>query len=393
MIKAIFSINTKGFMGKNNNLIVKDKEDLGNFKKITENHTIVMGRKTWESLGNKPLPNRNNVILSESLESKTILEESGYYTRFVNSGKGVQDILDEDKENNRDTFIIGGSSILELFSDLIDEWIVSLFYTNSEIGDTKLGLSASKYFEESIPFNSVKFKNFEEFEHLLKECQKDIKEQKRRLIPSVESQLREGMFCVLDGILLYIHKIFQPIRGNSNKLNRRTILIFENGTQSNMLLRSLGKRLKDNGKMVTDLNIDLINEEDNKSGYIYILESKSQDEKISSIKNLYKIGYSTIPVKDRIKNAINEPTYLMAPVRIVAVYETYNMNTQKFEQLIHKFFGKVCLNLDIFGNDNKRYTPREWFIVPLEVIEQTIDLIINGEIVNYRYDEVNEKLN
>ena len=83
----------------------------------------------------------------------------------------------------------------------------------------------------------------------------------------------------------------------------------------------------------------------------------------------------------------------MAPVRIVAVYETYNMNTQKFEQLIHKFFGKVCLNLDIFGNDNKRYTPREWFIVPLEVIEQTIDLIISGEIVNYRYDEVNEKLN
>lgn len=161
MIKAIFSINTKGFMGKNNNLIVKDKEDLYNFKKITENHTIVMGRKTWESLGNKPLPNRNNVILSESLESKTILEESGYYTRFVNSGKGVQDILDEDKENNRDTFIIGGSSILELFSDLIDEWIVSLFYTNSEIGDTKLGLSASKYFEESIPFNSVKFKNFD----------------------------------------------------------------------------------------------------------------------------------------------------------------------------------------------------------------------------------------
>lgn len=235
-------------------------------------------------------------------------------------------------------------------------------------------------------------KNFEEFEHLLKECQKDIKEQKRRLIPSVESQLREGMFCVLDGILLYIHKIFQPIRGNSNKLNRRTILIFENGTQSNMLLRSLGKRLKDNGKMVTDLNIDLINEEDNKSGYIYILESKSQDEKISSIKNLYKIGYSTIPVKDRIKNAINEPTYLMAPVRIVAVYETYNMNTQKFEQLIHKFFGKVCLNLDIFGNDNKRYTPREWFIVPLEVIEQTIDLIISGEIVNYRYDEVTEEL-
>jgi hypothetical protein len=235
-------------------------------------------------------------------------------------------------------------------------------------------------------------KNFEEFEYLLKEYQKDLKEEKRRLIPSIESQLREGMFCVLDGILLYIDKIFQPIRGNSNKLNRRTILIFENGTQSNMLLRSLGKRLRDSGKMVTDLNENLINEEDNKSGYIYILESKSQDEKISTIKNLYKIGYSTSEVKDRIKNAINEPTYLMAPVRIVAVYETYNMNTQKFEQLMHKFFGKVCLNIDIFGNDNKRYTPREWFIVPLEIIERVVELIISGDIIGYRYDEKNEEL-
>ena len=82
----------------------------------------------------------------------------------------------------------------------------------------------------------------------------------------------------------------------------------------------------------------------------------------------------------------------MAPVRIVSVYETYNMNTQKFEQLIHKFFGKVCLNLDIFGNDNKRYNPREWFIAPIEVIDNVIELIINGKIVNYRYDEVTEEL-
>ena len=82
----------------------------------------------------------------------------------------------------------------------------------------------------------------------------------------------------------------------------------------------------------------------------------------------------------------------MAPVRIVAVYETYNMNTQKFEQLIHKFFGKVCLNIDIFGNDNKRYTPREWFIVPFEIIERVVELIISGEIVGYRYDEMNEEL-
>jgi hypothetical protein len=83
----------------------------------------------------------------------------------------------------------------------------------------------------------------------------------------------------------------------------------------------------------------------------------------------------------------------MAPVKIISVYETYNMNTQKFEQLIHKFFGNVCLNIDIFGADGQRFTPREWFIVPLEIVEQVIELIISGEIIHYTYDDKNEKLN
>lgn len=82
----------------------------------------------------------------------------------------------------------------------------------------------------------------------------------------------------------------------------------------------------------------------------------------------------------------------MAPVKIVSVYEAYNMNTQKFEQLVHRFFSKVCLNIDIFGDDGKRYTPREWFILPLDIIEQAIELIITGEIVKFKYDEKSEKL-
>ena len=242
-------------------------------------------------------------------------------------------------------------------------------------------------------------KDFEKYEHLFKDCQEDLRTGKRKVVKfQNEQQIKKGYYFILRGVLLYVKNVGETIK-SSGKVNARLELIFENGTQSDMLLRSLSAELYKHGKRVSEYDeanlegLYEVNEIDEKSGYIYVLESLSSDEKISTIKNLYKIGYSTIPVKDRIKNAINEPTYLMAPVRIVAVYETYNMNTQKFEQLIHKFFGKVCLNLDIFGNDNKRYTPREWFIVPLEVIEQTIALIISGEIVNYRYDEVNEKLN
>lgn len=221
---------------------------------------------------------------------------------------------------------------------------------------------------------------------------------KRKLVKFNESFFEEGNFFVLKGILAYLAKIEKPKKDKFNKLDGRTRIIFENGTESNMLLRSFGKGLYEDGYFVSeheDKVLDKllqISKDDKKSGYIYILESLSNNEKIATIKNLYKIGYSTIPVADRIKNASNEPTYLMAPVKIVSVYEAYNMNTQKFEQLVHRFFSKVCLNIDIFGDDGKRYTPREWFILPLDIIEQAIELIITGEIVNFKYDEKSEKL-
>lgn len=243
-----------------------------------------------------------------------------------------------------------------------------------------------------------KCEEFDKYEKLFVECQADLKEQKRRLVPSIERQLHVGTFCVLDGVLLYIAEIKHAQRGNSNKLNRRTLLIFENGTQSRMLLRSLGKRLKDAGKMVTPRDgeelsgLNQISKDDESTGYIYVLKSKSQDDRIQSMANLFKIGFSSTEIRERIKNAENEPTYLMAPVSLVSAYETYNMNPYKLEQLLHRFFGNSCLNLDIQGNDGKAHRPREWFIAPIDVIENAIELIISGAIVDYRYDADIEKI-
>ncbi|MBU1658459.1 GIY-YIG nuclease family protein [bacterium] len=241
-------------------------------------------------------------------------------------------------------------------------------------------------------------KEFNKYEHLFTKVQEELKIGIRKVVKfQNEQQIKKGYYFILKGVLLYVADVGEPIK-TSGKTNARLKLIFENGTESDMLLRSLSAELYKHGKRVSEYDetnfegLYEVNEKDEKSGYIYILESKSEDEKIASIKNLYKIGYSTIPVKERIKNAATEPTYLMAQVRVISVYETYNMNTQKFEQLIHRFFGKVCLNIDIYGDDGKRYTPREWFIAPLNVIEQAIEFIITGEIVNYRYDEKNEEL-
>ena len=130
--------------------------------------------------------------------------------------------------------------------------------------------------------------------------------------------------------------------------------------------------------------------EDKETGHIYVLTSQSKKEEIASLENLYKIGYSSISVQERIKNAENEPTYLMAPVKIESSWMCYNMNAQKFESLIHRFFGHTCLEIDVFDNNGIRHTPREWFIVPIEAIEQAISLIISGKIVDYRYDKESE---
>lgn len=76
----------------------------------------------------------------------------------------------------------------------------------------------------------------------------------------------------------------------------------------------------------------------------------------------------------------------MAPVHVVETFECFNLNPQKLELLLHRFFGKVCLEVDVFDKTGKRYTPREWFIAPLPVVEEAIELIISGEIVDYKYD-------
>lgn len=245
--------------------------------------------------------------------------------------------------------------------------------------------------------------DFELFEPILKACQLELKEGKRKIKDfKNEQQIGVGYFFVLNGILLYVAEIEEKKVDKSGKTNARLRCIFENGTESDMLLRSLSAELYKNGRRVTEnrdkiteqlqKSLGAISDEDKESGFIYVLKSLSSDPRISSIADLYKIGYSKDSVEDRIKNAVKEPTYLMAEVDYVAGWKCYNMNTQKFEQLIHNFFGTSCLNIDVFDEKGKRYTPREWFIAPYEVIEQAIGLIISGEVVKYRYDAEGERI-
>lgn len=251
-------------------------------------------------------------------------------------------------------------------------------------------------------------KDFSNYESLFKEVQTDLKNKKRKLIEFKQGHLKEGSFYVHNGIVFFIEEIEIAVKehykadGTRVREDGRTRCIFENGTESNMLKRSVEKILYANGQVISENedsvnenfieNFSNITEEDEATGFIYILKSKSDKKEIKEIQNLYKIGFSNITVEERIKNALQEPTYLMADVRIVMIYKCFNMNTQKLELLLHNFFGNSCLNIDVFDKSGNRHTPREWFIAPLAIIEQAIKLIISGEIVIYRYDSINEEI-
>jgi hypothetical protein len=257
----------------------------------------------------------------------------------------------------------------------------------------------------------IKEQDFKKYEIKFQKVHKQLKQGKRQIKPfkNAENFLEEGRYYILDGVLLFLETAnFDRNQKNQakNTLRRkdgRTKIIFENATSSNMLYRSLGKALHNNGQMITDINEpynadifvnpDDINQQDKPLGWIYILKSKSNNPKIANIKDLHKIGFSSVAVNARIKNAKNEATYLFSEVEEIATYKIYNSNANKLENLLHRFFANACLDIDLFNETGQRFNPREWFIVPIEIINQAIDLILKGDIVNYKYNAKYQTIN
>lgn len=294
------------------------------------------------------------------IKSLLDLDEHGLLKQEMKEIKSIQDIFDDDN--------LG----------LLDNDAESIFKLKHVPKITTM----PNYIASRKPCN-----DFDAYKDKFVLCQSDLSSGRRQLLPFNNEPIEKGLFFVLKGILLYIANVGErEIIGG--RANARLHCIFENGTESDMLLRSLSAELYKDGRRISDIEeqINSFSDEDKKSGYIYILKSLSEKPEIKSIKNLYKIGYSKVSIEDRIKNAVIDPTYLMSQVSVVTAFECYNMNPQKLEQLLHRFFGKSCLSVDVFDNEGKRHIPREWFIAPLEIIEQAIHFVLAGEIVRYKYD-------
>jgi len=285
------------------------------------------------------------------------------------------------------------------FDDLLDSDEFDLLGDESGLLDVSdLPLRKAPGSPDSIA-KRQKAAGFEAFEPLFKAKHAELSDGTYQMIsfPGVQT-INEGNFFVLNGVMLFVAEVGDTtykMVGGKQEQKQRLRVIFENGTESAMYRQSLSIRLHEQEGQVlarTGHETGEIGDADIESGHIYVLRSLSDDLQIAGIQDLHKISFSTTSVAQRIANASKQPTYLMAPVEIVEDYRAYNLKPSALEHLLHLVFAEVRLDIAQIDRKGRDYDPSEWFIVPRNVINQAISMIMSGEIVDYVYNPSTQRL-
>lgn len=248
--------------------------------------------------------------------------------------------------------------------------------------------------------NRTHIDDFSQYEPLFNTVQAELEKGVRKAIPFSASGMRPGRFYIAGGLLCFIDEVYDPEKNSFGRLDNRLHVVFANHTESYMLFATLQKIMsEENGRAVTAPNESVFGnynealmETDVDTGYIYILRSLSTEPELKKYgKDFYKVGYTGGSVEKRISNAVNEPTYLCAPVQIVEKWRCTNINSKALETFLHKFLDGARIKIKVNGKD-KSQVASEWFNVPLEILEAMVPMILDGSIVNYRYDPDLQKL-
>ncbi|MGR3565006.1 MAG: GIY-YIG nuclease family protein [Heliomarina sp.] len=254
--------------------------------------------------------------------------------------------------------------------------------------------SAEKKAAEEIA-SRERCEDFETFKPIFEQVQKELNTGLRETRPfEMKAEIQKGRFFIVGGQKAYVAEMGELTTTDQGRTDARLRVIFDNGTESNMLMRSLQRALnKDEaGRRITEptagpLFSDQTIDGDEASGTIYVLRSKSDHPMVAENRDLvHKIGVTNMSVEKRIAGAQLQPTFLMANVEIVATYDLYNINRTKLENLIHRIFEPARLEIEIMDRFGRPVVPREWFLVPLFVIDEAVEKIKNGTIADYSYD-------
>jgi T5orf172 domain len=243
--------------------------------------------------------------------------------------------------------------------------------------------------------------DFEKFQPLFKRVEIELKTGVRKALRFGQyTTISEGDYFIVGGQLAYVAQVGDSIEGINDRSNARLRVIFANATESNLLSLSLRRALykDDTGRRISGANLgplfgDAQEPEDIESGTIYVLRSLSNHPFVAEHRELiHKIGVTGGDVNTRIASAEKDATYLLADVEVVATYKLHNLNRVRLENIFHRLFGAAQLDLTIddrFGNPVK---PREWFLVPLHVIDEAVQRIRDGSITEAKYDPSQARL-
>jgi len=243
--------------------------------------------------------------------------------------------------------------------------------------------------------------DFEDFQPLFEQVERELKSNVRKTLRfGRDTSIAFGNFFILGGQLAYVAEVGETIKAPNGESDARLRVIYANGTESNLLRRSLQRALykDDTGRRLTDTDMgplfgDLPEPDDIESGTIYVLRSQSTHPFVTEHRELiHKIGVTGGKVETRIAAAAKDATYLLADVEIVATYKLHNLNRTRMENIFHRLFGAAQIDLTIDDRFGTPVKPREWFLVPLHVIDEAVERIRDGSITDMVYDPTTARL-
>ena len=255
--------------------------------------------------------------------------------------------------------------------------------------------TAEKKAAEEIA-NRDRCEDFAHFKPLFEQVQNELDTGLREARKfELKSEIEPGRFFIVGGQKAYVAEMGEMQLTDQGRTDARLRVIFDNGTESNMLMRSLQRALNadgDAGRRISEphagpLFSDRTMDGDEASGTIYVLRSKSDHPLVVENRELvHKIGVTSMSVEKRIAGAHLQTTFLMANVEVVATYELYNINRTKLENLLHRIFEPARLDIEIMDRFGRPVTAKEWFLVPLFAIDDAVEKIKDGTIADFIYD-------
>jgi hypothetical protein len=289
--------------------------------------------------------------------------------------------------------------------DMGDEELLAELGVDAEAGTGITALrhvrpAAEKREAEEIA-SREKCVDFARFKPLFERLQKDLESGIRETRPfELKAEIQQGGWFIVGGQKAYVAEMGEVFTNAQGRTDARLRVIFDNGTQSNMLMRSLQRALNkdDAGRRITEpvagpLFSGEKGQDDQATGTIYVLRSKSDHPTVAAHRDLvHKIGVTTMSVEQRIAGARLQPTFLMADVEVVATYQLFNINQTKLEGLIHRVFDPARLDIEIKDRFGNPVVPREWFLTPLFAVDEAVERIKDGTITSYIYDPAMARL-